>query len=55
MLDEDGKLKYPPKVRKIEVEKMKIRQTKETPTPGTVKLRVSFTSGLIILKWILGK
>lgn len=41
MLDEDGKLKYPPKLRRVEVKKTDIIQTKELPTPGIVKLRVS--------------
>jgi hypothetical protein len=42
MLDEDGKLKYPPKLRRVEVRKADVTQTKELPMPGIVKLRVSY-------------
>jgi hypothetical protein len=43
MLDEDGKLKYPPKLRRVEVKKADVTWIKELPTPGIVKLRVSYT------------
>jgi hypothetical protein len=43
MLDEDGKLRYPPKLRRVEVKKADITQTKELQMPGIVKLHVSHT------------
>jgi hypothetical protein len=42
MLDKDGKLKYPPKVRRVEVKETEVTQIKELPPPGIVRLRVSF-------------
>jgi len=43
VLDGDGKLKYPPKVRRVQVEEMEVEQIKEPPAPGIIKLHVSFT------------
>jgi hypothetical protein len=38
MLDEHGKLKYPPKIRRVQEE-----YEDTLPTPGTLKQCVSFT------------
>jgi hypothetical protein len=43
MLDEVGKLKYPPKLRRVEVKKADVTQARELPVPGIVKLHVSYT------------
>jgi hypothetical protein len=42
LLDEDGRLKYPPKFRRVEAKEAEVTQTENLPTPGIVKLRVSF-------------
>ena len=40
MLDDDGKLKYPPKIRKVESTGKGV-PVKESSIPGIVKLEVS--------------